>query len=339
MVDAVIMSGAKYRLDQPPLFTALEGKRDVLFAGCGGGFDVFSAVPLYISLRSHSPETNVHLANLSFTDLDAVKAPCVNDDCMKICADDSVRSKLTKAGSYFPEYQLSAWFKEKLGWDVPIYTFKRSVGAVQLARSYEKLAEELSLSAVVLVDGGTDSLMFGNERGLGTPVEDNTSMAAVLRMCKDRDMTKLLVCLGFGIDHFHGVCHRHFLENVAELSKDGGFLGAFSVTKDMHEGRMLMDAYEWAKTRTQDSIVVSSVVNAMGGHFGDYHSSPRTKGSKLFINPMMCLYWCFQLTVIARHMPHMEQLIATDSRTQVSQVIAKHQGSLKSLRQPEAIPL
>ncbi len=49
--------------------------------------------------------------------------------------------------------------------------------------------------------------MRGDEPGLGTPEEDIASIAAVHQLALD---AKLLVCLGFGVDTFHGVCHAHF---------------------------------------------------------------------------------------------------------------------------------
>ena len=325
------------RLDQPAVFSALEGRQHVLLAGCGGGFDVYSCIPLYFSLRSR--QVDVHLANLTFTHLDAVDAPQVTEDCIKVSADGSVKSRLTADACYFPEFRLTTWFKEKRGLDVPIYTFARSSGAVQLAKAYEKLAEELKLDAIVIVDGGTDSLMLGNEQSLGTPVEDSTSMSAVMRVKTPSVRTKLLLCLGFGIDAFHGVCHSHFLENVARLSQDGGFLGAFSVTQQMEEGRALMEAYDFAKKHGQDSIVVSSVASAIAGHFGNFQSSPRTAGSELYINPLMGLYWCFRLESITKLMPHMAKLMETKSSSQVGRVIAEHQRSLKTLRPHKNLPL
>lgn len=39
--------------------------------------------------------------------------------------------------------------------------------------------DRLEIDAVVLVDGGTDIMLRGDESALGTPVEDVTSMAAV----------------------------------------------------------------------------------------------------------------------------------------------------------------
>jgi hypothetical protein len=55
------------------------------------------------------------------------------------------------------------------------------VGVRPLRAAYAKLAEHLDLDAVVLVDGGTDILMRGDEAGLGTPADDMTSLAAPRR--------------------------------------------------------------------------------------------------------------------------------------------------------------
>ena len=41
------------------------------------------------------------------------------------------------------------------------------------------LIEQLQLDTIILVDGGTDSLMRGDEAKLGTPEEDMASIAAV----------------------------------------------------------------------------------------------------------------------------------------------------------------
>ncbi|MGC4121762.1 MAG: DUF1152 domain-containing protein [Myxococcales bacterium] len=85
---------------------------------------------------------------------------------------------------------------------------------------------------MVLVDGGTDILMRGDEAGLGTPVEDITSLSAVHGLGLGES---IVACLGFGVDAFHGVCHAHFLENVAALSKEKGYLGVAALLPEMPE--------------------------------------------------------------------------------------------------------
>ena len=116
---------------------------------------------------------------------------------------------------YFPEMFLCRWFRER-GTETSIYCFERT-GVKPILAGYRVLVEHLSLDTVLLVDGGTDSLMRGDEAGLGTPQEDISSITAVNELAIER---KMLACLGFGIDHFHGVCHAHFLEAFAELTRN-----------------------------------------------------------------------------------------------------------------------
>ena len=54
---------------------------------------------------------------------------------------------------YFPEYQLTCWFKDVEKLDVPIYTFDRC-GVIPMKRSYEELVKELKIDAIILADGG-----------------------------------------------------------------------------------------------------------------------------------------------------------------------------------------
>ncbi|NJP89505.1 hypothetical protein HCN51_08605 [Nonomuraea sp. FMUSA5-5] len=53
-----------------PLSARLGRSRRILVAGAGGGFDVYAGLPLALSLWGAGKE--VHLANLSFSHLDAL---------------------------------------------------------------------------------------------------------------------------------------------------------------------------------------------------------------------------------------------------------------------------
>ncbi|MGC3961056.1 MAG: hypothetical protein QM813_24930 [Verrucomicrobiota bacterium] len=46
-----------------PFFNKLEGAKNILIAGTGGGFDIFCGLPLYFVLKQAGK--TVHLANLS----------------------------------------------------------------------------------------------------------------------------------------------------------------------------------------------------------------------------------------------------------------------------------
>ena len=72
--DATPADPARFSLSAPPLFAALAPARRVLIAGAGGGFDVYAGLPLALALWHSGVE--VHLANLSFSELELVGRDC-----------------------------------------------------------------------------------------------------------------------------------------------------------------------------------------------------------------------------------------------------------------------
>jgi hypothetical protein len=50
-----------------PFFDTIANANTILLAGAGGGYDIFSGLPLYFGLRAAGK--TVHLANLSFSKL------------------------------------------------------------------------------------------------------------------------------------------------------------------------------------------------------------------------------------------------------------------------------
>lgn len=286
-----------------------QGQR-ILLAGAGGGFDIFCGLPLYFALRDAGKE--VYLGNLSFSALAAGLGRPLADAVVEVRADSPGSSH------YFPERELSRWFRTQ-GEEVPIFCFERT-GVRPLVDAYHALVAHLNLDTIILVDGGTDSLMRGDEVGLGTPQEDIASIAAVDEVEVPR---KALVCLGFGIDQYHGVCHAQFLEAVANLSQSGGLLGIFSLMEEMSPVQRYRAATEavFKAMPHEVSIVSSSILSALAGHYGNYHATRRTSGSKLWINPLMTLYWCFRLTPVAQRILYLDEMKATTTYEEVRSVI------------------
>lgn len=289
-----------FSLLEPPFFTRLRGARRVLVAGAGGGFDVYAGVPLALALRAAGKE--VHLASLSFSELYGLDLDVwVDHDVAAIRPDTTIR------GDYFPERALARWLALQ---DLPdtVYAFPRT-GVQPLRDAYRALLEHLGgVDAIVLVDGGTDILMRGDEHGLGTPEEDMASLAAVAGL--DEVAVRLVACLGFGVDSYHGVNHSLVLENLAALDREGGYLGTFSLPRESREGSLFLDAVEHAQRATPDhpSIVQGSVAAAVRGDFGDVRFTERTKDSELFINPLMALYFCVDAPALARRNLYLDRL-------------------------------
>ena len=152
-----------------PFFSQLDPAGHVLIAGAGGGFDVFSGLPLYFALRAAGK--HVSLANLTFSNLPPDTAGRHLTPVLVQVTADSEGSK-----NYFPEKHLSQWFRDR-GEEVPVYCIHRT-GPRPVIEAYRVLADELHFDTLVLIDGGTDSLMRGDEAGLGTPMEDMASILA-----------------------------------------------------------------------------------------------------------------------------------------------------------------
>ena len=315
-------------LDQVRLFTELESAERILLAGAGGGYDVYAGVPLYAALRRRGHE--VFLGNLSFTHLSSVQGTRLTDACVEIEADTP------GPDAYFPERSLARFLAQQ---DMPtrVFAFEKQ-GVVPVREAYRRLIDELELDAIVLVDGGTDILMRGDEQGLGTPTEDMTSLAAVRPLEVER---KAVCCIGFGIDTFHGVRHTQFLENVADLSTRDGFWGSFCVVPNTAEARLYLGAVDHAATQTRRaSIVNGSIASAVEGTYGNVHRYPeRTRGSTLWINPLMSMYWAFGLEQVADANLYLDELEGTKGVWDVQLVIEAVRHRLPRRDGPVDIPV
>ncbi|MFF3322879.1 DUF1152 domain-containing protein [Streptomyces sp. NPDC002889] len=311
-----------------PLFTRLEAAERILVAGAGGGFDVYAGLPVALSLLHQGKE--VQLANLAFSAIEGLPLEdWLAPDVAAITPESSLHQR------YFPERTLAQWLALH-GYPSTVHAFAR-VGVQPLRAAYRALIERYDIDAVVLVDGGTDILMRGDESGLGTPEEDLTSVAALYGVDVPE---RLVVSVGFGVDAYHGVSHGLVLENIAALESDGAYLGAFSVPRSTREGALFVDAVAHAQAHTPDhpSIVNGSIAAAVQGSFGNVRFTSRTRGSELFINPLMSICFAFELEGLARRCLYLDRIENTHLIRQVSSAIAEFREELARQRPPRRIP-
>lgn len=197
--------------------------------------------------------------------------------------------------------------------------FERT-GVKPLVETYQAVVDKYDIDTIVLIDGGTDSIIRGDEALLGTIEEDALSIVAVNQLSVP---TKLLACLGFGIDQYHGICHHSFLENTSEIIRDDGFLGCVSVLRETPEGQAFLNAVEFLNKQQPShlSIVSNCIASAIRGEFGNQHASNRTSGSELFVNPLMSMYWCYDVPSVASKMGFHKQLSETNTLMEVVDTI------------------
>jgi hypothetical protein len=312
-----------------PILDQLTGCRNLLIAGMGGGFDVFCGLPIYFDLRRRGQA--VHLASLSFSPhLGRLKGGIP-------LAGGVVGVTAAHRGTvvYFPELYLSRWFEETRGEEVPIWCFGMT-GAQPMLAGYRALVEHLQIDGILLIDGGMDSLIRGDEATLGTTVEDTLTLTVVSDL--DDVPVRLIACVGFGAER--EVAHAHILENIAALAEAGGFLGTCSLVREMEAYREYEAAVLHAHGQPcQDpSVINASIVSAVQGRFGDYHVTAKTVGSRLWISPLMAIYWFFDLPAVAERSLFVSQLRFTQNFREIAQVMTEIRRSLP-LRPASGIPL
>lgn len=273
-----------------PILNKLKSCKSLLIAGMGGGFDIFCGLPIYFELKKHG--INVHLANFSFSDIENVDYGIRLSKTLV-----GVTPNLERMYPYFPEFHLVNWFKQRRNEEVTIWSFHKT-GAAPLTENYKILAEHLSLDGILLVDGGVDSLVRGDEAELGTAVEDLTSLYAVNQL--SNISTRQIACIGFGAER--DLTHAHVFENIALLTKAGGFLGSCSLTPQMETYQAYDEAVTFVQSNEfQDSSVInSSIVSAVRGNYGDYHLTEKTRRGQLWISPLMPLYWFFDFDCVIK---------------------------------------
>jgi hypothetical protein len=288
------------------------------------------SVALLIAFHLRERGYQVHLANYSFSDIQSFTGGIRLTDTLV-----GVTPNYQRPVIYFPELYLARWFQTTRQESIPIWAFHKT-GVQPLHTNYQHLIEHLQIDTIVLIDGGIDSLARGSEAEPGTFVEDTVSMAALAAL--PSNITQILACIGFGAER--EITHSHILENMADLARQGAFWGACALTNAMAEYRAYDDAVTSVHQQPfQDpSVINASIISAVRGEYGNYHLTEKTHGSRLWISPLMTLYWFFDFAVVAAQHAILPALMDSVSFQDAIRAVLAVRRTL-SIRRTSAIPL
>jgi hypothetical protein len=275
-----------------PLALPTEGS--VLIAGAGGGFDFLCGLPIALELESRGHE--VHIASYSFTKLGDVRgARWHTDKLLEVFDSSSIIS-----GDYFPELYLSQWYRERREQERSVWCLAQA-GVRPTLSSYNFLIDKLGVTSVICVDGGVDGIFRGDEHDLGTPSMDSISVIAT---SMSNASARIYACAAFGTEGAEGkVSHAQALNRIADLIAMDAFLGVGAVRKNSFSGADFLEAVDYIFARLSPlrrSIIVSTVVAAMKGVYGNKVVHEKTQHNPPWISPLTSLIWYLDADAVAK---------------------------------------
>ena len=208
--------------------------KNIMFLGCGGGYDFIHSLLLFPDLINSNK--NIVIASNSFSQVDIsyknFETVYQSSNNPSIVAKLIIPGQSEPRSGYIPE-KIFCDFVSKQFPNAHLTIYANCIWKFSVPENVEYLSHLISkhnIDTLIAIDGGSDSIMRGDEDSTGTIFEDTVSLVVcetLKRKCKLRHT--ILLAFGFGVDRFHGVSDASGLRAVAELTRMGGFLGCSSI--------------------------------------------------------------------------------------------------------------
>ena len=170
----------------------------------------------------------------------------------------------TQDGVRFTETEMAALY----GWEV--IHIDINAGATGALAGLEAVITDLNIDLIVGIDVGGDSLAYGGEPGLRSPLADAVMLAAFVELEK-KGYATLWGVFGYGSD---GELTTDEIEHaLAEVAKSGGFIGAWALTPQVVSE--LVDVIE--NVPTEASAIPLRCARGAWGEVGIRYDERRVK--------------------------------------------------------------
>jgi len=221
----MLSSGMKISLE-----SLLKESKKAILLGVGGGGDVVGTIPTARLLELFGIECVLGGLPWERFVYDPVPGPRTLDEIknVKILCDTvwlANKDTKTTGGVRFAESGVAEIYgKEVLLVDI-------TKGVLGVVEGLKKILLELKADLLVGIDVGGDSLAFGNEEGLRSPLADSIMLASFFALRKE--VKTLWGVLGYGSD---GELTGEEIGNALSfIAREGGLLGAWGLTPEVVE--------------------------------------------------------------------------------------------------------
>lgn len=262
-----------------PVVMRLKQSKNVLILGMGGGFDIFSGLPIYFTLEKMG--VKCHLANFTHTPWDSVSnfvdpIPMA-DGCI------GVDGNIKQSSANFPEAYLASWFRDYKQQDVKVWLFKRDQSVSQYSNSLNILVKHLGVDAILLVDGGVDSIMTGNEKKENL-TKNFIETSIVLKSVENLKIDLFSVCCNNNVISSEEINNR-----IYNISSQGGFYGGCYIINYMKSYKDFKIFYDYYINSNDSYKEVENLVKNTDFEYED-NEIKNGQSQYLFFNSEALIY-------------------------------------------------
>ena len=252
--------------------------KTILITGCGGGFDFTHSlllIPSIIQLQKHFVIISNSFTNIyCMSDFEVV----YQSKKERRCVGRLIIPKEMDFQGYFPEIHLVNYLAKVYGPDHGNVVYGMDANSGDYTTNiefYSDIITKHSIDMIITIDGGSDSLMRGDEYGIATVYEDWLSLITINDLndkFSDKILYSDLLTVGIGVDRFHGASDASSLRAIAEITRMGGFLGNCSIMPNSNCLKIYSDFIEYHNSKSESSSIIQSMVLASA--VGQYGPSP-----------------------------------------------------------------
>ncbi|CAF1136198.1 unnamed protein product [Adineta steineri] len=304
-----------------------ETTKIVFISGCGGGYDLFGGLPHYFKIKS-SNNYETTLINYTFTTRELLSKYSKQLTTLLYCVSPTKDISWLTDNTYFPEQRLANEIQ------VPIYAILCNYDETRIEliiEAYRYLIDGRTIDEIILIDGGSDILLTGNEQQLGTPDEDMSHARAIQLLSSNEVKSKYIAVIGTNIDCGHGVFQSDIDARLNDLSSKATFTWLWQYEHD-EDIRRYVDIV--SRCCPRHTIVHSLICAALQGHRGYYlpeHLRGRISKSIVPLTEATCTSTGYYLEDVMSDNVYLKELKPEMNLHQVHDTIYKNKNQSQQL--------
>lgn len=268
----------------PSLENLIRKSKRAILIGIGGGGDVVGTIPTARLFGMFNIECILGGLPWERSVYDPIPGPRTLDEIRNLSPLNGTvwfanKDTVTTTGVRFAETQIA----EIYGIETLLVDITKGIEGV--VEGLGKAMKAMDADLLVGIDVGGDSLAFGDEKGLASPLADSIMIASLAEL--EKEFSTVLGVFGYGSD---GELSAQELErSLSVVAKGGGLLGAWGITpKIVRELEMVI-----SKVGTEASrIPVECAKGAIG------ETTIRGGTRKVILSPMSTLTFYFSPRVV-----------------------------------------